>query len=583
MILRYLKAREWALVGACAALITLQVWLDLEIPDYMYAITTLIQTGGSVAQVMDQGWPMLACALGSLLTALAVGCMAAYIAASLAKRLRSLEFSRVQAFSASEINRFSTASLITRATNDVTQVQMAVAIGLQVVIKAPILAGWAILKIAGKSWQWTTATAVAIAVLIAVVSVLMVFVVPRFKKVQWLTDEVNRYMREGLKGIRVIRAFNAEEYQERKFERANEDLTANNLFAGRAMALMMPVMSAVMSLLSLSIYWIGAIIIEATVGIGAQIARFSEMVTFLAYAMQVVMGFMMLVIVFIIMPRAMVAAKRIEEVLDTEPSIKDGSVAEPEGPAAGEIVFDRVGFKYPGAADYVLKDVSFTARKGETIAFIGSTGSGKSTIVNLILRLYDVTEGSIRVDGVDVRDYTQRALRRKIGYVPQRPVLFSGTVASNVAYGDTAAERTLEDVKRAVAIAQAADFVEAMEGGYEASISQGGINISGGQKQRLSIARAICRRPEIYIFDDSFSALDYRTDRLLRSALKKETAGVTSIIVAQRVGTIMDADRIVVLDSGMVVGIGRHSELLGTCPVYREIVNSQLSEEDLRR
>jgi len=583
MILRYLKAREWALVGACAALITLQVWLDLEIPDYMYAITTLIQTGGSVAQVMDQGWPMLACALGSLLTALAVGCMAAYIAASLAKRLRSLEFSRVQAFSAGEINRFSTASLITRATNDVTQVQMAVAIGLQVVIKAPILAGWAILKIAGKSWQWTTATAVAIAVLIAVVSVLMVFVVPRFKKVQWLTDEVNRYMREGLKGIRVIRAFNAEEYQERKFERANEDLTANNLFAGRAMALMMPVMSAVMSLLSLSIYWIGAIIIEATVGIGAQIARFSEMVTFLAYAMQVVMGFMMLVIVFIIMPRAMVAAKRIEEVLDTEPSIKDGSVAAPEGPAAGEIVFDRVGFKYPGAADYVLKDVSFTARKGETIAFIGSTGSGKSTIVNLILRLYDVTEGSIRVDGVDVRDYTQRALRRKIGYVPQRPVLFSGTVASNVAYGDTAAERTLEDVKRAVAIAQAADFVEAMEGGYEASISQGGINISGGQKQRLSIARAICRRPEIYIFDDSFSALDYRTDRLLRSALKKETAGVTSIIVAQRVGTIMDADRIVVLDSGMVVGIGRHSELLGTCPVYREIVNSQLSEEDLRR
>jgi len=583
MILRYLKAREWALVGACAALITLQVWLDLEIPDYMYAITTLIQTGGSVAQVMDQGWPMLACALGSLLTALAVGCMAAYIAASLAKRLRSLEFSRVQAFSAGEINRFSTASLITRATNDVTQVQMAVAIGLQVVIKAPILAGWAILKIAGKSWQWTTATAVAIAVLIAVVSVLMVFVVPRFKKVQWLTDEVNRYMREGLKGIRVIRAFNAEEYQERKFERANEDLTANNLFAGRAMALMMPVMSAVMSLLSLSIYWIGAIIIEATVGIGAQIARFSEMVTFLAYAMQVVMGFMMLVIVFIIMPRAMVAAKRIEEVLDTEPSIKDGSVAAPEGPAAGEIVFDRVGFKYPGAADYVLKDVSFTARKGETIAFIGSTGSGKSTIVNLILRLYDVTEGSIRVDGVDVRGYTQRALRRKIGYVPQRPILFSGTVASNVAYGDTAAERTLEDVKRAVAIAQAADFVEAMEGGYEASISQGGINISGGQKQRLSIARAICRRPEIYIFDDSFSALDYRTDRLLRSALKKETAGVTSIIVAQRVGTIMDADRIVVLDSGMVVGIGRHSELLGTCPVYREIVNSQLSEEDLRR
>ncbi|MBI0582516.1 MAG: ABC transporter ATP-binding protein [Methanomassiliicoccales archaeon] len=581
MILKHLKAKEWALMVACTGFIVLQVWLDLEIPDYMYEITNLLQNNGTVEQVMGEGWPMLGLALGSLGTALIIGYIAAYVATSLAKRVRSLQFQKVQSFSANEINKFSTASLITRATNDVTQVQMAVAIGLQVIVKAPIMAGWAIIKISGKSWQWTSATAVAIIVMLTLIGVLMYFVIPRFKKIQWLTDDVNRNMRENLKGIRVIRAYNAEKYQENKFEKANEELTANNLFTGRAMSLMMPVMTSVIGLLSLSIYWIGALLIDSASGFVAQGALFSDMIVYIAYAMQVVMGFMMLVIVFFILPRAIVSARRIEEIIETEPSIKDGKVA--AQPGNGEIEFEKVSFKYPGAADYVLRDISFKAEKGETVAFIGSTGSGKSTIVNLLLRSYDVTDGSVKVDGVDVRDYTQEALHQKIGYVPQKAMLFSGTVFSNVAYGDMSSERTEADVRTAVAIAQGTEFVEGMEGGYNASIAQGGTNVSGGQKQRLSIARAVCRRPEIYIFDDSFSALDYRTDRCLRSALKKETADVTSVIVAQRVGTILDADKIVVLDNGSVVGIGKHHELLDTCPVYREIVESQLTEEDMRR
>jgi ATP-binding cassette subfamily B protein len=583
MILKYLKPKEWGLIVVCAVFIVIGVWFDLEIPDHMFAITNLIQTGGTVQQVMDEGWVMLGLAFGSLLTMLVVGFIASYVAASLSKRIRSMQFSQVQSFSVTEINKFSTASLITRATNDVTQVQMAFAMGLQLVIRSPIMAGWAILKISGKSWQWTAATAIAIAVLIAVLVLLMVFVIPRFKKIQWLTDDVNRNVRENLKGIRVIRAYNAEEYQEEKFEKANDALTANNLFTSRAMAMMMPIMSAVMSILSLSIYWIGAFIIAATVGIGAQMILFSQMVTFLAYAMQVVMGFIMLVIVFFILPRAIVAARRIEEILDTEPSIKDGTVTESPGAAKGEIVFNNVGFKYPGAADYVLKGVSFTAEQGETVAFIGSTGCGKSTVVNLVMRAYDVTEGSITVDGVDVRDYTQQALHKKIGYVPQKANLFSGTISSNVAYGDRCAEDVEAEVKKAIEIAQGTEFVEKMEKDYNAVVAQGGTNLSGGQKQRLSIARAVYRKPEIYIFDDSFSALDYRTDRALRTALKKETAEMTSLIVTQRVGTIMDADKIVVLDNGMVVGIGKHRELLDTCSVYKEIVYSQLTEEDLSR
>ncbi|HQN76574.1 MAG TPA: ABC transporter ATP-binding protein, partial [Methanomassiliicoccales archaeon] len=448
MILKHLKAKEWALIALCTGFIVLQVWIDLEIPDYMYHITKLLQTRGTVEQVMGEGWPMLGLALISLGTALVIGYIAAYVATSLAKRIRAMQFQKVQSFSANEINKFSTASLITRATNDVTQVQMAVAIGMQVIVKAPIMAGWAIIKISNKSWQWTTATAVAIVVMLTLIGVLMYFVIPRFKKIQWLTDDVNRNMRENLKGIRVIRAYNAEAYQENKFEKANQELTANNLFTGRAMALMMPVMSSVIGLLSLSIYWIGAYLIDAATGIPAQIALFSDMIVYLAYAMQVVMGFMMMVIVFFILPRAMVSARRIEEIIDTEPSIKDGTVS--EQPGNGEIVFDKVSFKYPGAADYVLKDISFKAEKGETVAFIGSTGSGKSTIVNLLLRSYDVTNGSVKIDGVDVRDYTQEALHRKMGYVPQKAVLFSGTVFSNVAYGDMSTERAEEDVRKAV-------------------------------------------------------------------------------------------------------------------------------------
>jgi len=583
MILRYLKAREWGLIAAITAFIVVQVWFDLMIPDHMFTITNLIQTGGTMEEVMGEGMIMLALSFGSLLMAMATGYLAAYVATSLSKRLRSMEFGKVQSFSSNEIGKFSTASLITRATNDITQVQMAVALGLQVIIRAPILAGWAIIKISGKNWQWTAATAVAIVVMIVVISALMYFVVPRFKKIQWLTDEVNRDIRENLKGIRVIRAYNAQEYQEKKFEKANENLTSNNLFTSRAMALMTPVISTVMSMLSLSIYWIGAMIIAATVGIGTQMILFSSMVTFLSYAMQVIMGFMMLIIVFIILPRAVVAARRIEEILDTEPTITDGQITESPGTANGEIMFDKVGFKYPGASDYVLKDISFKAERGETVAFIGSTGSGKSTIVSLIMRSYDVTEGSITIDGVDVRDYTLKALHGKIGYVPQKASLFSGTIASNVAYGDRTSENMEEDVRGAVEVAQATEFVEAMEGGYNATIAQGGTNISGGQKQRLSIARAVYRRPEIFIFDDSFSALDYKTDRQLRSALKKETADAISIIVAQRVGTILDADKIIVLDNGYIAGIGKHHDLLGTCPVYKDIVYSQLSEEELCR
>ena len=582
MILKYLKRKEWGLIAVSTVLIAAQVWLDLKIPDYMSEITMAIQMPGAVlGDVLDPGLWMLGCALGSLVTALAVGYLAAYVAASLSMRLRSMEFDKVQSFSANEINRFSTASLITRSTNDITQVQMTVAMGLQVMIKAPILAVWAICKISGKSWQWTAATGVAIMVMAIMVVLLMVFVIPRFKKIQWLTDDVNRNMRENLKGIRVVRAYNAEEYQEDRFEESNENLTSNNLYTGRAMALMMPVMTAVMSFLSLSIYWIGAIIIDAAGGI--QMGMFSDMIVFLSYAMQIVLAFVMLVIVFMILPRAMVASKRIEEIINTDTTINDGEVTEsPEG-HEGEIVFDSVGFKYPGASDYVLKDISFTVDKGDTVAFIGSTGSGKSTIVNLLIRSYDVTEGSVSVDGVDVRDYTLDTLHGKIGYVPQKAGLFSGTISSNVAYGEDSKDCTPDDIQRAVGIAQGRDFVEKLEKGYDSPIAQGGTNLSGGQKQRLSIARAVCKNPEIFIFDDSFSALDYKTDRQLRNALKKETADITNLIVAQRVGTIMDADKIIVLDEGRVVGMGRHHDLLDSCSVYREIVKSQLTEEDMVR
>ncbi|MGI6192593.1 MAG: ABC transporter ATP-binding protein [Christensenellales bacterium] len=581
-MLKRLNGREWLMFAASLVFIVAQVWLDLEIPGHMSEITKLVQTPGSeMAEIWSVGGIMLLCALGSLAASVVVGFISARIAAGFSQRLRSDLFNKVDSFSMEEISRFSTASLITRSTNDVTQIQMLITMGLQVVIKAPVMAIWAINKIAGKGFEWTIATGITLLVLIVMVAVVMVFVMPKFKKMQVLTDNLNRVTMENLSGLRVIRAYNAENYQEEKFEKANEEITSTQLFTSRSMAVLMPVMYLTLSGLSLAIYWIGAYLINAAQMMD-KLTLFSDMVVFSSYAMQVIMAFMMVVIAFIMLPRAIVSARRINEVLQTAPTIVDGTADEGKPGMEGEIAFNNVSFKYPGAADYVLQNVSFTAKKGETVAFIGSTGSGKSTLVNLIPRFYDATEGEVLIDGVNVKDYKLEALNNKIGYVPQKAVLFKGTVKSNVAFGDngrgTPAE---EDVKNAVRIAQGADFVEKMDGQYEAEIAQGGTNVSGGQKQRLAIARAVCRKPEIYIFDDSFSALDYKTDRTLRSVLKKETAGVTTVIVAQRIGTIMDADQIVVLDEGKVVGRGTHRELLKSCEVYREIAMSQLSEEEL--
>jgi ATP-binding cassette subfamily B protein len=581
-IFKYLKLKEWMLISISLVFIVSQVYLDLKIPDYMSEITMLIQTpGNTVGEIWQTGSYMLLCALGSLVSSVIVGFLAARVAATLSKRLRSLQFERVESFSMEEISRFSTASLITRSTNDITQVQMVVAMGLQIVIKAPILAVWAIIKIAGKSWQWTAATGVAVAILMVIISIIVIVALPKFRKIQSLTDNLNRVTRENLTGLRVVRAYNAEDYEEAKFEKANRELTNTNLFTTRMMAIMMPGMSLIMNGLNLSIYWIGTYLI-AEAAMMDRLVIFSNMIVFSGYAMQVVMAFMMLTIIFIIAPRASVSARRINEVIDTKPSITDGKISASPTHMTGELEFRNVGFKYPGAAEYVLKNVSFKAHRGETVAFIGSTGSGKSTLINLVPRFYDATEGEVLIDGIDVKDYTQRELHNKLGYIPQRAVLFSGTVKSNVAYGDNGkGQPTPDDIKKALDIAQGTEFVEKMEGGYDAPISQGGINVSGGQKQRLAIARAINRKPEIYIFDDSFSALDYKTDRKLRSALKRETADTTSLIVAARIGTIKDADRIVVLEQGEVVGIGTHKELMKTCPVYQEIAYSQMTREEL--
>lgn len=581
--LKYLKKQEWLLMLASLVFIVTQVWLDLKMPDYMSEITRLVQTDGSkMSEIMTAGVYMLLCALGSLASAFIVGYFAAVIAAGLSMRLRGAVFEKTLSLSMEEIGGFSTASLITRSTNDITQIQLIVAMGLQALIKAPILAVWAIFKISGKSWQWTAATGGAVAGLILMLAVVIIFAIPKFKIIQRLTDNLNRVTRENLTGLRVVRAYNAEKFQGEKFEQANAELTNTNLFAGRVMALMMPGMSFIMSGLSLSIYWIGAYLINNASGVERKLGLFSDMVVFTSYAMQVIMAFMMLSIVFIMMPRASVAAKRIFEVLNTKAKIIDGKVTNSELYEQGEIEFRNVSFKYPDASEYVLHNISFTAHKGETVAFIGSTGSGKSTLVKLIPRFYDVTEGEVLVDGINVKEYTQEALHNKLGYVPQKAVMFSGTVASNVNYGENGRAEMDEDLMRkAIEIAQASEFVSKMEGTYDAPIAQGGTNISGGQKQRLAIARAIARQPEIYIFDDSFSALDYKTDRVLRSALKKETKDTTSLIVAQRIGTIKDADKIIVIDEGKIVGMGKHDELLDTCAVYREIAESQLSKEEL--
>lgn len=590
-LLKYLKSKDWLFVFISLLFIVCQVWLDLKLPDYMSDITALIQMpDAEMIEIWKAGGKMLICALGSLAASIIVGYFISGIAAGLSKTLRSNIFRKVESFSMHEINQFSVPSLITRSTNDITQVQMIIAMGLQVLIKAPITAIWALGKISSTSWQWTTATAVAVVALLIVVSASFLLALPKFKIIQTLTDNLNKVARENLTGIRVVRAYNAEKYQEDKFEKANDEITKTNLFTGRVMGVLMPFIQIIMNGLSLSIYWIGAYLINEVVinsmeDIQNRITVFSDMVVFSSYAIQVVIAFMMLVIVFIMMPRAQVAANRINEVLNTPLTIINGTRTSDEEEHVGEVEFRNVYFKYPDAensTDYVLENISFKANKGETIAFIGATGSGKSTLINLIPRFYDVTSGEVLVNGVNVKDYDKNYLTNKIGYVSQRTVMFSGTVESNVSYGDNGKEKLgIDAVKRAVEIAQGKEFVEKLEKQYESEVAQGGTNLSGGQKQRLSIARAIHRDPEIYIFDDSFSALDYRTDKVLRAALNKETKGKTKIIVAQRIGTIKDADKIVVLDEGKIVGIGKHKELLKTCEVYREIAYSQLSKEEL--
>lgn len=581
-LLKRFDISEWIQVLISLIFIVAQVWLDLKLPDYMSEITRYSQMpGGEMSDIWMAGGKMMLCAMGSLVSSITVGFFGARIAASFSRRIRSLLFTKVDSFSMEEMNRFSTDSLITRSTNDITQVQQFITMGLQLLIKAPIMVVWALVKISGKGFEWTVATGVAVGVMAIVIALLMLFVMPKFRKMQVLTDNLNRVTRENLTGLRVVRAYNAEAYQEKKFESANQELTSTQLFTNRGMAVMMPMMTALMSGLSLAIYWIGAYLINGAQAMD-RLTLFSNMVVFSSYAMQVVMSFMMLVMIFVMLPRASVSGKRINEVLDTQATILDGDKCQGKDGLVGQVEFKNVSFKYPGASDYVLEDINFTAKKGETVAFIGSTGSGKTTLVSLIPRFYEVTSGEVIVDGINVKEYKQEELYNKIGYVPQKAVMFRGTVSSNVGFGENGKRKPEQkEIETAIKIAQGSDFVEKMDHQYEAVISQGGSNVSGGQKQRLAIARAVCRKPEMYIFDDSFSALDYKTDRILRSALKKETTGVTNLIVGQRIGTIMDADQIIVLDEGKIVGKGTHKELLNTCAVYREIAMSQLSEEEL--
>lgn len=581
-LMRNFTKKEWILAAVSIVFIVLQVWLELTMPDYMSEITRLVQTEGSkMSEILTSGGMMLLCALGSLLASVATAVCAAKIAVNFSGAVRSKLFSKVQSFSMEEIGRFSTASLITRSTNDVTQVQMLIVMGLQMIIKSPIMAVWAICKIAGKQWQWTITTAAAVVILLSIVCICMVIATPKFKKMQKLTDDINRVTRENLSGLSVVRAYNAEVYQENKFDKANDALTQNQLSAQRTMAFMMPSIQLIMNGLTLAVYWIGAILINEAM-MPDKISLFSDMVVFSQYAVQVVMSFMMLVMIFMMLPRASVSAKRINEVLDTEPTIIDGSETEGKSGHVGEVEFRNVSFRYPDADGYVLQNISFSAKKGETVAVIGSTGCGKSTVINLIPRFYDVTEGEVLVDGVNVRDYSQRSLRNKISYISQKAMLFTGTVRSNIVYGDNGRKPADDDaVRSAVSTAQAAEFVDKLADGYDGYVAQGGSNLSGGQKQRISIARAIARDPEIFIFDDSFSALDYKTDRTLRKALDSECGDATRIIVAQRIGTIRDADRIIVLDEGKIVGMGRHDELMKNCEVYQQIALSQLSKEEL--
>ena len=582
-LFRYLKLKEWLYFLISLVFIVAQVFLDLKLPDYMSRITMLVETSGSaMGDIWSAGGMMLLCSLGSLASSIIVCFLAARIAASYSKQLRAEMFNKVESFSLEEINEFSTASLITRSTNDVTQVQMLIVISLQVVIKAPTMAVWAVMKIAGKAWQWSLATAITVALLIIILSIAIVLTFPKFRRVQWLQDALNQSARENLTGIRVVRAYNAEDYQEKKFRKANTELLENQLFANRTMTLLSPFMSLSMNCLSMSIYWIGAVLInsiavESAASVAARVGIFADMIVFMSYAMQVIMSFLMIVMVAIVLPRALEAAKRILEVLKTEPKVVSGRLTDAGG-VSGEVEFKNVSFTYPGGSGEVLSDISFKANKGETVAFIGSTGSGKTTLVNLIPRFYDASVGEVLVDGVNVRDYDLDTLYGKISYVSQKAVMFSGTIAENVAFGANAEPEKLD---RAIEISRSADFVSELGEGTDAYVARGGTNFSGGQKQRLSIARALCRDAEILIFDDTFSALDFKTDRQLRDALKSETEGKTKLIVAQRIGTIMSADRIIVLDEGRIAGMGTHKELLKSCEVYRQIALSQLSEEEL--
>lgn len=579
--LRHFTKRDWIWVGVAVILIGLSVWLELLMPEFMKDITELIVIpGAEISEILLAGGKMLLCALASVLVTVLVTVITGYLASDYSFNVRAKLYDAVESFSMAEINRFSTPSLITRSTNDITQVQTMIVMGLLVIIRAPIMAVFAITKIADKSAEWTFSTGVAVLLVILVLLFCFLFAHPRFKKIQMLTDNINRITRENLTGLRVIRAYNAEDYQKKKFEQANEEITKNNMTAHRIMAIMLPSMMLIMNGISLVVYWIGAYLIDGAPLMG-KAELFLDMAVFSQYALMVIMAFMMVNMIFILGPRAMVASKRINEVIDTKSSVTDGKGVE-HTDKVGEIEFRNVGFRYPDAAEGVLENISFTAHKGETVAIIGSTGCGKSSLINLIPRFYDCTEGEVLVDGENVKDYTLEQLHNKIGYVPQRAVLFSGDINTNVAYGNNGrSEYTQEDVARAIEIAQAKEYVEGFSEGYEHPVAQGGSNLSGGQKQRVCIARAICRKPEILIFDDSFSALDYKTDRMLRDALKKETAGTTNIIVAQRIGTIKDADQIIVLDEGKIAGIGKHRELLDTCTVYKEIALSQLSEEEL--
>ena len=622
-ILKYLSKAEIGQMLIALVTIVGQVFFDLRLPDYMSDITTLVETPGSaMSDIWIAGGKMLLISLGSVACAIVTGYISARVGSSFTQRLRSLEFRKVESYGPAEMSKFSTASLITRSTNDITQIQMFITIGLQLIVKSPIMAVWAICKIAGEGFEWTLATGIAVVILLVAVVIMMAMVMPKFKAMQKLTDNINLVARENLTGLRVVRAYNAEDYQEAKFTKANKDLTDTQLFTNRVMAFMMPLMNTVLNGLMLAVYWIGAYLIDAA-GLTDKLNVFSNMVVFSNYSVQVIMSFLLMSMVFVLWPRADVSAQRVLEVLDTDPIVKTGTktaadVARLGGGKTGTVEFRNVSFTYPGSREATLEGIDFTAEKGQTVAFIGSTGSGKSSLINLVPRFYDVSAGQVLVDGVDVREYDLKALRDKIGYVPQQSVLFKGTVASNVSYGDdvngassadvemadtyTPAGRKREAefiaagkraegaampaeqmnrVKAAAGVAQATEFVERMDGTYTAPIAQGGSNVSGGQKQRLSIARAVYRHPEILIFDDSFSALDFKTDREVRDALAKEAKGSTKLIVAQRIGTIMNADRIIVLDDGKVVGQGTHQELLDTCDVYRQIAESQLSQSEL--